>query len=201
MRVTSIFLAAGLALFANAQTTTGGDSASKTVDAATAAQTSAQAEMLRCLNACDADDVNCRAKCIAVPSPNDQQANATNTCVAGCPVGKGTEADNNAYAKCVGDCIGQNYYTPTIGTPQPTGGSNSGNGNNGNGNGNNNNGNGNSDGDNNGNNDDATNTGDSEGSQTSDSPSTTESTGAAALLGVSSGVVGAVGFVAAIMAL
>ncbi|KAH6650700.1 hypothetical protein F5144DRAFT_543714 [Chaetomium tenue] len=196
MRVTSIFVAAGLALFANAQTTTG-NSPSQTVDAATAAQTSAQAEVLRCLNTCKADDVNCRAKCVAVPNPNDKQANDTNTCVAACPAGKGSEADNNAYAKCVGDCIGQNYYTPTVGTPQPTGGSNSGNGNNGNGNGNN--GNGDSNGDNNGNSDDATNTDGSEGSQTSGGAAPSQSTGAAALFGASSA--GALGLVAAILAL
>jgi hypothetical protein len=194
MRVTSIFVAAGLALFANAQTT---------VSSAGAAQSSAQAEVLRCLDACDPKDVNCRAKCTSVPFPNDSQANATNDCVAACPIGEGTEADNNAYTKCVSDCIGANYYTPSAGTPQPTGGASTG-------------GNGDSDdsndsnddnsnddsgnGDNTGN-DDATGTDDGESTQTSDGPSPSESTGAASLVGASSGVVGVLGLVAAVMAL
>lgn len=53
---------------------------------------------------------------MAVPSPNTQQVNATNNCVAACPVGKGSAADNKDYQKCVNDCIGQYYYT-TTGTP------------------------------------------------------------------------------------
>jgi hypothetical protein len=194
MRVTSIVLAAGLALFANAQTTAGNTTPSQTLDAATAAQSSAQAEVLRCLNACKPEDVDCRAGCIAVPSPSDQQANNTVNCVAACPIGKGTEADNNAFTKCTTDCVNNNYYDPSAGTPQPTGGANSGNGN----------GNSGDDNDSNGDstgNDDATGTDGGEGTQTSDGPSPSQSTGGAALLGASSGVVGVLGFVAAIMAL
>lgn len=201
MRVSSIFLAAGLALFANAQTTAGNDTPSQTQDSVSAAQSSVQAEVLRCLNACDVSDVNCRARCIAVPSPSDQQANATNNCVTGCPIGKGTEADNNAYTKCVTECIGNNYFTPSAGTPQPTGGSSSGgngNSNSGSDSGNNNNGDSDSNGDNN---DDATGTNGNDASQTTGGPSPSESTGGAALIGASSGVVGVLGFVAAVMAL
>ncbi|KAI4869319.1 hypothetical protein F4820DRAFT_407084 [Hypoxylon rubiginosum] len=77
---------------------------------------SAQAAMLACLNACDAADVNCQAKCIAVPSPDAQDANSTTTCAAACPQGNGTAADNLAFADCVNDCIGQYYFT-TSGTP------------------------------------------------------------------------------------
>jgi hypothetical protein len=190
MRVTSIVLAAGLALFANAQTA-GNTAPSPTQDAASAAQSSAQAEVLRCLNSCKPEDVNCRAACISVPSPSDQQANATVNCVAACPIGKGTEADNNAFTKCTTDCVNNNYYDPSAGTPQPTGGSSSGNGNS-----NGDDSNGDSTG-----NADATGTGGSEGTQTSDGPSPSQSTGGAALLGASSGVVGVLGFVAAIMAL
>jgi len=197
MRVTSILLAAGLALFANAQTTAGNTTPSQTQDAASAAQSSAQAAILRCLDGCDAKDVNCRAECLSVPFPNDQQANATVNCVAACPIGKGTEADNNAFTKCTTDCVNNNYYSPSSGTPQPTGGASSGgNSNSGSGGDNNNNGNGDSTG-----NGDATGTGDNAGTQTSGGPSPSQSTGAAALFGASSGVVGVLGFVAAVMAL
>ncbi|KAK4105526.1 hypothetical protein N658DRAFT_122803 [Parathielavia hyrcaniae] len=195
MRVTSLFVAAGLALFANAQSSTEATAASGTVDAATAAQTSAQAEMIRCLDACDPSDVDCRAKCIAVPNPNEAQVNATNTCVAACPQGNGTEADINAYSTCVSGCIAANYYTSSVGTPQPTGSSGNGNGS---GSGNNNGG---SDGDS------ATQTGDSNTQETgteTGSAATSTSTGAAptaGLMGVGSAVMGAAGFVAAIMAL
>ncbi|KAK4043006.1 hypothetical protein C8A01DRAFT_32951 [Parachaetomium inaequale] len=196
MRVTSILLTASLALFANAQTSTGGTEASTTLDAATAAQSSAQAEVLRCLGTCAAGDVNCQAKCISVPFPNDQQANDTNSCVTACPTGKGTEADNAAYATCVTNCINQNFLTQTASTPQATGGAGSGSGSgssNGNNGGNNDN--------NNGNNNGATGTRGNEASQTSTGFSSATSTGAAGLIGLSPAAVGVVGFMAAVVAL
>ena len=42
--------------------------------------------------------------------------NATTSCVAACPQGNGTAADNQAYSDCVQECIGEYYYTST-GTP------------------------------------------------------------------------------------
>ncbi|KAI1137037.1 hypothetical protein F5Y05DRAFT_95363 [Hypoxylon sp. FL0543] len=80
------------------------------------AQTSAQAAILQCLGACAADDVDCQAKCIAVPSPDSSNVNKTTECVAACPQGNGTAADNTNYANCVDGCIAQYYYT-TTGTP------------------------------------------------------------------------------------
>ncbi|KAI1407496.1 hypothetical protein F5Y13DRAFT_174750 [Hypoxylon sp. FL1857] len=91
------------------------------------AQTSAQAAILQCINACSPDDVNCQAKCIAVPSPDNSNVNKTTECVAACPQGNGTAADNLDYANCVNGCIAQYYYTST-GTPNlaTTSGSGSG---------------------------------------------------------------------------
>ncbi|KAI0882711.1 uncharacterized protein GGS22DRAFT_190692 [Annulohypoxylon maeteangense] len=80
------------------------------------AQSSAQAAITDCLKACSAEDVNCQAKCIAVPSPDTQNVNKTTECVAACPQGNGTATDNLNYANCVNDCIAQYYYT-TTGTP------------------------------------------------------------------------------------
>ncbi|KAI8957459.1 hypothetical protein F5Y11DRAFT_86263 [Daldinia sp. FL1419] len=83
------------------------------------AQSSAQSAILDCLNACDASDVNCQAKCIAVPSPDSQNVNKTTECVAECPQGKGSASDNEAYADCVNGCIAQYFYTAT-GTSGPS---------------------------------------------------------------------------------
>ncbi|KAK3943616.1 hypothetical protein QBC46DRAFT_26899 [Diplogelasinospora grovesii] len=108
MRFTALLLTvAGLALGVSAQTTT---------DSAPSATSSEQAAILACLNACDAGDVACRAKCIAVPNPDTAQVNATNQCVAACPQGNGTKADNEDYSNCVEGCIGKYYYTSS-GTP------------------------------------------------------------------------------------
>lgn len=64
----------------------------------------------------DPKDTKCRANCIAVPSPDNANVNATTSCVAACPQGNGTAEDNDAYAECVKGCIGEYYYT-TTGTP------------------------------------------------------------------------------------
>ncbi|KAI0508604.1 hypothetical protein F5B22DRAFT_649900 [Xylaria bambusicola] len=117
MRFTA-FIAAGLfAVAASAQSST---SAGTAVASSTAsvdpAQSSLAAQIQACLDDCDESDTRCRANCIAVPSPDTQNVNATTSCVAACPQGNGSKADNDAYADCVQGCIGQYYYTST-GTP------------------------------------------------------------------------------------
>ncbi|CAK7564391.1 MAG: hypothetical protein SEPTF4163_002280 [Sporothrix epigloea] len=108
------FAAIATAQSSNMTTATG-------VTSSVMAVSSAQAAIDKCLQACAADDVSCRAKCIAVPDPSAAQANATNKCVAGCNQGNGTASANLAYADCVAACIGANYFTST-GTPaQATG--------------------------------------------------------------------------------
>ncbi|OTB16050.1 hypothetical protein K445DRAFT_106577 [Daldinia sp. EC12] len=108
--------------------TTGATGSTGTVPSVTVsidpAQSSAQSAILDCLNACDASDVNCQAKCIAVPSPDNQNVNQTTECVAECPQGKGSASDNQAYADCVNGCIAQYFYTST-GLPAATTGSGS----------------------------------------------------------------------------
>ncbi|KAL1891629.1 hypothetical protein Sste5346_007545 [Sporothrix stenoceras] len=117
MRFSAALFVGVFAAFASAQSTTAGSATG--VSTAGTAQSSAQAAITKCLDACAADDVSCRAKCIAVPDPNAAQANATNNCVADCPKGNGTASDNKEYADCVAACIGANYYTST-GTPGQT---------------------------------------------------------------------------------
>ncbi|KAJ0107936.1 hypothetical protein J7T55_007148 [Diaporthe amygdali] len=120
MRFTSIIVAGAFALFASAQDTT----ATSSVTATAATTDAAQASELACLNACDAGDVNCQAKCISVPAPNGSQVNATTECVANCDQGDGSQAETDAYASCVQNCINDNYFT-SGGTPAATGGSGS----------------------------------------------------------------------------
>ncbi|KAM0511340.1 hypothetical protein ACHAPE_010006 [Trichoderma viride] len=89
---------------------------------ATAASLSpAQASQAACFKACAEGDVNCQAHCVNVPSPDRGQVNATTQCVANCPQGKGTAADNKAYGDCVQGCIDAHYFASSAGTPQPTG--------------------------------------------------------------------------------
>ncbi|GAB1310455.1 hypothetical protein MFIFM68171_00665 [Madurella fahalii] len=129
MRVTSILLTGVFALVANAQSTTN-PSPPTTTDPAAAEQSSAQAAMIACIEACEAGDVDCTSRCIAVPNPDDAQVNETNNCVAACDQGEGTEADILAYGQCVTGCINEHYFTGTAGVPQPTGGAGSGGNNN-----------------------------------------------------------------------
>lgn len=71
MRLAAILFAGAFALLAHAETTT--SVTPTTTDPATAAQNSAQASMLACINACKAGDVSCTSKCIAVPNPSASQ--------------------------------------------------------------------------------------------------------------------------------
>ncbi|KAK7744970.1 hypothetical protein SLS53_003203 [Cytospora paraplurivora] len=122
MRFTHFLVAGALAVLASAQSTDVASSTATSVASATTSDAAVSSEVA-CLNACGTGDVNCQAKCIAVPSPDAAQANATTECVAACDQGNGTASENQAYADCVQGCINTNYYTST-GTPaQSTGAS------------------------------------------------------------------------------
>ncbi|KAI2635029.1 hypothetical protein GGS21DRAFT_490238 [Xylaria nigripes] len=117
MRFTSFIVAGLFAVATSAQSSgaveTGSATATVSVDPA---QSSAASKIEQCLAACDESDTACRAHCIAVPSPDTQNVNATTNCVANCPQGNGTAAENKAYADCVDGCIAEFYFTST-GTP------------------------------------------------------------------------------------
>ncbi|KAI1115240.1 hypothetical protein F5Y14DRAFT_140380 [Nemania sp. NC0429] len=115
MRFTSFIVAGLFAAAASAQSATS-TVASSSVASVDPAQSSAASEIEKCLALCDESDTRCRANCIAVPSPDNDNVNATTSCVAACPQGNGTAEDNTAYAKCVDGCIAEFYYT-TTGTP------------------------------------------------------------------------------------
>ena len=126
------------------------------------------------------------------------QVNATNTCVAECPQGNGSEAETARYSSCVEACIGAHYFTSSVGTPQPTGSSGNGNGN---GNGNSNGGSGSNNNNGNGDNKGPSGTSGNDATGTGSGAAATESTGAAEVLRVSGAAAGLVGFMAAVMAL
>ncbi|KAK3906810.1 hypothetical protein C8A05DRAFT_29357 [Staphylotrichum tortipilum] len=190
MRFTSILATAGFALLASAAGTATTVAPATSVDAASAAASSAQASILACLNACKAGEVGCTSKCIAVPNPNEAQVNATNTCVAACPQGNGSASETAKYSDCVQGCISANYFKPSSGTPQPTGSSNSGNSNSG------------SSGSNNNGGESASGTGGAKASGTATgTAASSSSSGAAAGIAGASGMVGMVGLVAAAWAL
>ncbi|KAI0858381.1 hypothetical protein F4860DRAFT_316528 [Xylaria cubensis] len=109
MRFASFIVAGLFAVVASAQSSTA-------TTTSASAESSIASQIEQCLAKCDDSDTKCRANCIAVPSPDTQNVNATTSCVAGCPQGNGTAADNQAYADCVKNCIGEYYFTST-GTP------------------------------------------------------------------------------------
>ncbi|OJI96310.1 hypothetical protein ASPVEDRAFT_231478 [Aspergillus versicolor CBS 583.65] len=84
------------------------DSSSSTSDAP--ATTHSPTPQETCLLACDEKDACCRAKCMNVPCPSDQQANDTNSCVSKCDQGDGSEADAKAYAECQAKCITTTFF-------------------------------------------------------------------------------------------
>jgi hypothetical protein len=119
MRFFATLLVASAAALVSAQTTTTTGPASTTVSI-DPSQTSVQAEILKCLDACNPGDVACTSKCIAVPNPNASQVNQTNQCITDCPKGNGTAADNLNYENCREGCIGKYYFSASGGTPQAT---------------------------------------------------------------------------------
>ncbi|OAA61166.1 hypothetical protein SPI_05190 [Niveomyces insectorum RCEF 264] len=117
MRFSAAVLVGALAAFVSAQASSGTTAVAPTSTASgNTAQSSLQAQITKCLDACAAGDV---------PNPDTAQVNATNNCVAACPQGNGTATDNLNYANCVSACIGENYFTST-GTPAPTNGAGAG---------------------------------------------------------------------------
>ncbi|KAG8420011.1 hypothetical protein J3458_004829 [Metarhizium acridum] len=115
MRFTTFLVSGALAAVAVAQSAT---------TSASVAESSAEA----CLKNCPESDVKCRAHCIPVPSPNDQNVANTDACIRKCNQGDGSAEQSKAYGECKKACEEKYYYVSSEGTPQATGGT----GNNGN---------------------------------------------------------------------
>lgn len=65
---------------------------------------------------CDPKDICCKANCAKVPCPNNQMANQTTACVAGCPQGNGSAADTANYSKCIQSCYSSLFFPATVTT-------------------------------------------------------------------------------------
>ncbi|KAL7821720.1 hypothetical protein V8C44DRAFT_315531 [Trichoderma aethiopicum] len=113
----SIVLSGLFAALAAAQTS----SSAAQAPSGTQSLSPAQASQVACIKACKAGDVNCQAHCIAVPSPDQSQVNATTQCVAKCPQGNGSAAQTQIYKTCIDKCINDHYFVTSEGTPQATG--------------------------------------------------------------------------------
>ncbi|PTB43080.1 uncharacterized protein TrAFT101_001639 [Trichoderma asperellum] len=109
----SVLLSGLFAVMAAAETTS--------APATAVSMSPAQASQLACYKACPEGDVNCQAHCVAVPSPDGAQANATTQCVAKCPQGNGSAADTKAFGDCIQKCINNHYFVTSKGTPEATG--------------------------------------------------------------------------------
>ncbi|KAK3394312.1 hypothetical protein B0H63DRAFT_444480 [Podospora didyma] len=119
MRFTSVILAGVFAAVASAIDQTAASTSA--APAPTVSQDPQQAAITRCLSACNPGDVNCTSKCIAVPNPDVSQVEATNQCVGNCTQGNGSAGETLAYENCVSACIGKHFYTASVGTPDPSG--------------------------------------------------------------------------------
>ncbi|KAJ0421903.1 hypothetical protein BJY00DRAFT_281385 [Aspergillus carlsbadensis] len=67
----------------------------------------------QCVLDCPDDAICCKAECVGVPCPSDEQANDTNDCVAECDQGDGSEADIAAYAQCQARCYTTHFFPAT----------------------------------------------------------------------------------------
>jgi len=117
----SAVILAGLFAVASANSSSAQSSSTVAVSStSTYTLTPAQSSQATCLEDCKADDVDCRAACISAATPDATAANNTNNCVAACPKGNGTAAENAAYATCLEGCI-KKYYTSTGAAATATG--------------------------------------------------------------------------------
>ncbi|KAI9367018.1 hypothetical protein BJX61DRAFT_530342 [Aspergillus egyptiacus] len=105
MKLSLVALTSILALVAAQEET----SSTSAAPSATASLTPEESCILRC----DDTDRCCKAACVGVPCPSDQMANDTNTCVAECDQGSGSEADTEAYAQCQARCYTTHFFPGT----------------------------------------------------------------------------------------
>jgi len=119
MKVATILLSVVLAACSavTAQSTTTGPATTSAVAASTSSTsvvsgtivTPAQASEAACLKTCAANDATCQSNCVLV----GVGVNPIADCLAACPHGNGTAAENNAYEQCIEGCI-------STATPQAT---------------------------------------------------------------------------------
>ncbi|RPB27154.1 hypothetical protein L211DRAFT_846699 [Terfezia boudieri ATCC MYA-4762] len=108
MKFITVLFSAALIAGAAAQTTT------TTSSAPVNTNSSYGAEVDKCLSTCkpeDTDYVNCTANCLGNPNPTSEQVIENTKCSMACPQGNGTQADTEAYGKCLRECTVK-YFLP-----------------------------------------------------------------------------------------
>jgi len=75
------------------------------------------ADVDKCLAKCDPNDKNafasCNAACLGTPTPTKDQADQNTKCALACPQGNGSQADTEAYGKCLRACA-EKYFLPNV---------------------------------------------------------------------------------------
>ncbi|KAI9851761.1 MAG: hypothetical protein M1838_002838 [Thelocarpon superellum] len=97
------------------------DSAADTATA-TFSGTPAQISQAGCLASCNPTDNTCRSACLVGPAanPNDVPANQTTDCAKQCVQGDGSSADNVAYGNCLSACISSFFSFTSLPTTETT---------------------------------------------------------------------------------
>lgn len=102
MKFSTALISAALVAFAAAQSTTSTSEIPKTSQAL-------------CLEDCDDSDVTCRAACLGVPRPNEEQIAETDKCSRACDQGKGSPEDIEAYGQCLLACVDSHFLPTSVG--------------------------------------------------------------------------------------
>jgi hypothetical protein len=108
MKFSTALISAALVAFAAAQTTTSTSEIPKTTQEI-------------CLEDCGDSDVTCRAGCLGVPRPNEEQIAETDKCSRACDQGEGSPEDIEAYGQCLLACVDSHFLPTSVGGTAPTG--------------------------------------------------------------------------------
>lgn len=68
--------------------------------------------VVQCLKKCNDTDVACRASCLGVPTPSDEDVKKSTECAGKCAQGSGTPEDTKKYGDCQLACY-SSYFLPT----------------------------------------------------------------------------------------
>ncbi|KAI5786440.1 hypothetical protein DFH27DRAFT_258714 [Peziza echinospora] len=101
-------------------------SATVTTSAAPSISAIPETKEAKCLKTCGDSDVKCKATCLGVPTPSEEDVAKTQKCAADCKQGDGSAEQTKAYGDCQLACFKNNFLPGTntfTGTesPKPTG--------------------------------------------------------------------------------
>lgn len=73
---------------------------------------------VKCLAACAETDVSCRATCLGVPTPSEDDVNKSTQCAMKCDQGSGSPEDTKKYGECQFACYSSYFLPATTGAAQ-----------------------------------------------------------------------------------